>query len=152
MLLSGSRRLILLCVAVVFLAIVFLLCWCGLCRSCSRKISGQEWLAMVSKLRRGVRGSRVKSVKKESWRVRSRLMGERMGRVNSAQSRMCGRGGVAGAATMTSWQVCVGSTGRRSPEGLENGPQCLRRQAGGRWKVQAVWRKDIRSFGPGLKP
>ena len=44
-LLSGSRRLILLCVAVVFLAIVFLLCWCGLCRSCSRT---DFWSGMVS--------------------------------------------------------------------------------------------------------
>ena len=34
---------------------------------------------------------------------------------------MCGRGGVAGAALMTSQQVCVGSTGGRLPQGLENG-------------------------------
>ena len=49
---------------------------------------------MVSKLRRGFGGSWGKSVKKESCRVRSRLMGERSARVNSAQSQMCGRGGV----------------------------------------------------------
>ena len=88
-----------------------------------------EWFAMVSKLRRGVRGSRVKSVQKESWRARSRLMGDRSGFVNSAQSQMCGRDGAVGAATMTSQQGCVGSTGRQSPLGLENGLPALRRQA-----------------------
>ena len=39
---------------------VFLVCWCGPCRSCSQKISGQEWVAMVSKRSEGVRGSREK--------------------------------------------------------------------------------------------
>ena len=95
----------------------------------------ENWRA-VQELRRGVRGSRVTSVQKESWRVRSRLMGERSGRENSAQSRMCGRGGVAGVASLTSQKVCVGSTGRRSPQGLENGPRALRRQAERRQKVQ----------------
>ena len=36
----------------------------GPCRSCSRKISGQEWLVMAFKRREGVRGSRVKNVQK----------------------------------------------------------------------------------------
>ena len=81
--------------------------------------------------------------KTESWRVRSRLMGDRSGRVNSAQSRMCGRGGVAGAATMTSQLVCVGCTGRRSPEGLDVKP-------GGREKVQKFGGRKLRSFGPKL--
>ena len=90
------------------------------------------WLAMVSNLRRGVCGSRGNSVQKEYWRVRSRLMGERSGCENSAQSQMCGRNGVVGAATMTSQQVCVGSTGRPSPQGLEKGLLALRRQAGRR--------------------
>ena len=134
--------------AVVFLANVFLLCWCGLWRSCSRRISGQECLAMVSKLRRGVRGSQGKSVLKEFWRVRSRLMGEWSGFVNSAQNQMCGRGGVAGAASMTFRQGCVGSTSRLSPQGLENGPQCLRRQAGRKIERPKVWRQETRIFGP----
>ena len=105
------------------------------------------WVAMVSKLRRGVRGSRVKSVKKESWRVRYRL-GERMGRVNSAQSRMCGRGGVAGAASMTSQQLCVGSTGRRSRKEW----RMVRSSFDVKLEEDGKSRQEIRSFGPGLKP
>ena len=54
-----SATVFLLCVAVVIPATVFLLCWCGPCRSCSPKIFGQEWLAMVFKRREGVRGSKV---------------------------------------------------------------------------------------------
>ena len=46
----------LLCVAVAIPATVFLLCLCGPCHSCSRKISGQEWSAIVSKRREGARG------------------------------------------------------------------------------------------------
>ena len=53
---------------------------------------------MVFKSREGVRGSWGKNEQKESWRVRSRLMEERNGRVNHVQNRMCGRGGAAGAA------------------------------------------------------
>ena len=45
------------------------LCWCGPCRSCSGKISGQEWLARVFKRREGVRGSQEKNEPKGSWRV-----------------------------------------------------------------------------------
>ena len=54
----------------------------------------------------------VKRVQKESWQVRSVLMGERSGRANFVQNRMCGRGGVTDAVKMTSWQGSVGSTGR----------------------------------------
>ena len=36
-----------------------------------------EWSAMVSKLRRGVLGSRARSEPKEFWQMQSRLMGER---------------------------------------------------------------------------
>ena len=32
----------------------------------------------------------------------------------SVRNRMCGRGGVAGGVTITSWRDCTGSTGRRS--------------------------------------
>ena len=96
--------------------------------------------AMVSKLRRRVRGSRGKSMQTESWRVRSRLMGERSGCANSDQSQVCGRGGVAGAAAMTSQQVCVGSTGRRSPQGLENGLQAL-------FDVKRRGRHKVQKFG-----
>ena len=105
----------------------------------STGVSG--WLVMVSKLITGVRGSRGKSVQKESWRVRSRMMAERSGCVNSAQSQMCGRGGVVGAATMTSQQVCVGRTGKRSPQGLENGLRALRRQAVRKTESPKVWRQ-----------
>ena len=42
---------------------------------------------------------------------------------------MCG-GGVAGDATATSWQGCVGSTGRRSQLGPENGQRALRTSSG----------------------
>ena len=78
------------------------------------------WLAMVSKFRRGVRGSPAQSGQKDCWQVRSRLMGERSGRANSVQNRMCERGGIAGAVTVTSLQDCVGSTGKRSQQGREN--------------------------------
>ena len=57
---------------------------------------------MVSKIRRGVRGSRVKSVQNECWQVRSQLMAEKSGHANSVRNRMCGRGGVAGAVAVTS--------------------------------------------------
>ena len=60
------------------------------------------------------------------WRVRSRLMGGRSGRVNSVRSRMCGQGGVAGAAAVTSLQGCGG--GRRSPQGLETGLRAPQRR------------------------
>ena len=42
---------------------------------------------------------------------------------------MCGRGGAAGGVTMTSQRGCVGSTGRRLPQGVEKGRRALRRQA-----------------------
>ena len=84
---------------------------------------------MVSKLRRRFRGSRGKSVLKEFWRVPSRLMGERSGFVNSAQNQMCGRGGIVGAATMT-------SPGRRSPQELEKAHRLFDVKRGGRWNVQ----------------
>ena len=71
-----------------------------------------EWRAMVSKLRRGVLGSRARSELKEFWQTRSRLMGERSGRANSVQSRMCGRGGAAGDVAIISggaaWEVQAG--------------------------------------------
>ena len=119
-------------------------CWCCPYFTGSRKVSRQEWLAMVSKLRRGVRGSRVKSVQKESWRARCQLMGDRSGRINSAQNRKCGRDGVAGAATMISRQGCVGSTGKRLPRGLENRLRALRLRAEKRTKETL----RVRSFGP----
>ena len=79
-------------------------------------------------------------------------MGKRNGFVNSAQSRMCGRGGVVGAATMTSPQGCVGSTSRLSLQGSGNGLRALRRQAGRKIESPKVWRQKIRSFWPGVKP
>ena len=75
-------------------------------------------------------------------------MGERSGRVNSAQSRMCGRGDVAGAATMTSQQVYVARTGRRSPQELENGLRALPHRAERKTESPNVWSQKIRSFGP----
>ena len=85
-----------------------------------------------------VRGSWVKSGQKESWQMRSRLMGERSGRANSVQNRMCGRSGVAGAVTVTSLQGCAGSTGRRSPRGRESGLHPLQRRAGRKTKTRSL--------------
>ena len=65
---------------------------------------------------------------------------------------VCGQGGVAGAAIMTSQQVRVGSTGRQLLQGMENGPrapQCrVERKTGG----TKAWRQRIRSFKPGVRP
>ena len=115
----------------------------------STVVSG--WSAMASKRREGLRGSWVKNVQKQSWRVRSQLMGERNGRVNSAQNRMFGRDGVAGAATMTSRQGCVGSAGKRLPQGEENGLRALRRRAERKKGETKAWRQRTRSFDPGLR-
>ena len=40
---------------------------------------------------------------------------------------------------------------RRSPQGLENGPPALRRQAGRKTESPDIWRQKIKSFGPGLQ-
>ena len=50
--------------AVAIPATVFLLCWCGPCRSCSRKISGQEWSAMVSNAEKGFVEPRLRACRK----------------------------------------------------------------------------------------
>ena len=66
---------------------------------------------MVFKRREVVRGCQGKDVQKKSWRVPSRLMEERSGRVNSARRQKCGRGGDADVAAMTSqrgWEVQAG--------------------------------------------
>ena len=99
---------------------------------------------MVSKRRRWVRGSQEKSEQREYLPVRSRLMGERSGLANSAQSQMCGRGGVAGVATMTSRQGCVESTDRQLPQGPENGQQALRLQAGKEDRRKSKSLEDLR--------
>ena len=150
---AGCGVFVEFCVCVCSLVAIPATVWCWCCSFfIGPRLVFRGWLAMVSRLRRGVRGSRGKSVQQESWRVRSRLMGERSGRVHSAQSRMCGRGGVAGAATMTSQQVCVGCTGRRSPQGLENRLRALRRQAGRKTESPKVWRqKNKRSLGLGVR-
>ena len=66
------------------------------------------------------RGSWIpgKSVQKESWRVRSQLMGERRGHVNSAQSRMCT--GLRGKyrQAIAAW-TGEGSTGSSTSSGEE---------------------------------
>ena len=88
--------------------------------------------------------------------VRSRLVEGRSGRANSARGQMCGRGGAAGGATVTSQRGCVGSTGKPLPQGMEDGLRALRRQAerktGKTRKTGGpkVWRQKRRSFGPGL--
>ena len=89
-------------------------------------------------------GSWGKSERKEFCQVRSRLMGQRSGFVNSARSQMCGRGGVASDATTTSRQGCVGSTGRRSQQRMVKGQGALRH------RVEKRTRKTLRlrSFGP----
>ena len=83
-----------LCCAFAIRAIV--LWWCYLYFICSRRVFG-----MVSDgFQAQKRGSWIPS--KECWQMRSRLMGERSGRANSVQNRMCGRSGVAGDVTMIS--------------------------------------------------
>ena len=89
-----------------------------------------EWSAAVSKLRRGVLGSRARSEPKECWQMRSQLMGGRSGRANSVLNHMCGRGCVAGDVTVTSRRGCKGNTGRRSLQSEEKGLQALRRRVG----------------------
>ena len=111
-----------------------------------------EWLATVSKLRRGVLGSRARSELNECWQMRSRLMGERSGRANSVQNRMCGRGGVAGDVTVTSGRICKVSTGRRSLQSRESGLQALRRRVGKKTEKLGVWKLRIRSSQRGLMP
>ena len=85
---------------------------------------------MVSKRRDGVRGSEGKRGRIESWQVRSRLMEERSGFVNSARSQMCARGGAAGDATTISRPGCVGSPGWR----IES-PKVWRQREKVEWRV-----------------
>ena len=98
------------------------------------------------------RGSRVKNVQKKSWRVWSRLMDGRSGRVNSARSRMCRQGGIAGAVIMTSQQVCEGSTGKRSSQGMENGLRAPQHRVERKKGGARAWRQRMRSLEPGLRP
>ena len=109
-----------------------------------------DWLAIVSKLRKGVLGSRARSELKECGLMRSRLMGERSGRANSVLSRMCGRGGVAGDVTVTSRRGWKGSAGRRSLQSRETGPQALRRRAGRKTEKFGVWKQRERNSERGL--
>ena len=51
---------------------------------------------------------------KKVWQAPSRLMEGRNGYVNSVPNIMCGRGGVAGAATTTYWQAVAARTGEGS--------------------------------------
>ena len=135
--------------AVAIRATVFLLCCCGPCRSCSRKISGQEWVPMVCKRSEGVRGSREKRGQRKCWRIPSRLMVGRNGFANSVRGQMCGRGGVAGVATPTSRQGCGLSSSRQWQQGPENGQRAFRRRAERRIGSLKVRRQRlIRSFGP----
>ena len=94
---------------------------------------------MVSKLRREVRGSRARSGPKESWQMRSQLMGERNGCANSVLSQTCGRGGVAGGVGVTSRRGCKGSTGRPSLQSQENGLQAFQRHVERRIEKLGVW-------------
>ena len=114
----------------------------------SKDFSGQEWLAMVFKRREG--GSLEKRGRKECWQVRSRFMGERSGFVNSARSRMCGRGGVAGDAETTSPMGCVGRTGRQPQQRPENGQRALRLRVERRIGRLKVRRQRSRSFEQNL--
>ena len=59
---------------------------------------------------------------------------------------MSGRGGVAGAATTTLQQVCVGNTGRRLPRGLENGLRVLRRQAERKTGSPKAWKAEYKEL------
>ena len=77
--------------------------------------------------------------------MRSRSMGGRSGRANSVVNLMCGRGGVAGDVTVTYPRRCKGSTGRRSLQSQENGPQALRRQVEKKTEKLGVWKQRTRS-------
>ena len=72
--------------------------------------------------------------------------------VNSARSRMCGQGGVAGAVIMTSQQVCEGSTGNRSLQEIGNGLRAphhrVETKRGGTKNMEA----EDKGFEPGLRP
>ena len=84
---------------------------------------------------------RKRTSRKGLGEVRSRLMEGRSGRVNSAWNQMCGRGGAAGVATMTSQRGCVGSTGRRLPQGMKNGLRAPRTSSG-KWQKIRSFRQD----------
>ena len=103
---------------------------------------------MVCKRREEVRGSRVKSVRREFWQERLRLMEGRNGFVNSVLKPMCGRGGVAGDATTISQQGCVESTGRRLRQKLVKGPRSLRRRVERKTRSFKVKMLRFKSFGP----
>ena len=68
-------------------------------------------------------------------------MGERSGHANSVRRRMCGRGGVAGAAIMTSQRVCAGKYRQAIAARLENGPRALRLRAGRKTESPKIWRQ-----------
>ena len=84
--------------------------------------------------------------------MRSRFMGERSGRANSVENRMCARGGVAGVVTVTSRRGCKGSTGRRSLQSRESGLQALQRRVGRKTEKHGAWKQIIKSSEQELMP
>ena len=111
---------------------------------------GQGWSAMVTKRRGGVRGSQAKNVRKKCLQVPSRLMGRRNVSENSVPNQMCGRGGVARDATITSRQGCGESTGRRLRREVVRGPRAFLRRVERRIRSAKVRRQRLKSFGPRL--
>ena len=121
--------------------VVFVVPWCVLCLrdSCDclvvmlsllhvlsmRFRNGQRWFPSSEE---GFLDPWQGSSRRSFGKMRSRLMGERVGHANSAQNRMCGRGGVAGNVTITSRRGCTESTGRRSLLSRESGLQVFRRR------------------------
>ena len=96
---------------------------------------------MVFKCSEGVRGSQEERGERKCRRMPSPLLVGRNEFANFVRSQMCGRGGVAGDAALTSRQ------GRR----LENGQRAPHRRAERRIGTLKVRRQRLRSFGPKLR-
>ena len=78
---------------------------------------------MVSKHKERSPGLWDRSGPKESWQMPLRLMAEKSGCVSFAQRRMCGPCGAADDVTLTSQQVCRGSTHKQSLRRTKGGLQ-----------------------------
>ena len=101
---------------------------------------------MAFKRRRRSLGCRARSGPKEFWQRQSQSMAGRSGRANSVQNRTCGRGGVVGDVTITSWWGCTGSIARRSLQSQESGLQARRRRVERKIEKLEAWRPRIWSL------
>ena len=81
------------------------------------------WAAMVSKHKEEVLGSQTDHGRKRSWQMPLRLMAVRNGYASSVPKAMCGPVGASDDVTLTSQQVCRGSTNRLSLRRTKDGFQ-----------------------------